>query len=430
MKSIHRCALAVAVGLCLTGSALAAGKPLIQSSQPLFSADLASAALAVPADQTVLSGILSSPSTAAVQLARIDASAVDSNQQQIEFDIGGQRLTATQVKTEALEGGNSVWHGNFGSAAVAKAKTLSGMDPLNSAILVRSGDTVTGSIRSNGKLYRVRPLPGGEHAVVEIDENRMPVDHPASDYNRLPTIPMPQTASDRVTAQGIPPGPTATIRVMVVATNQAVASYGGNMQSLMQLAVSESNQSYVNSNVGINLVLANYSTTTYAESSSFNTDLTRFRGTTDGFMDTIHTTRNTSTADVNMLVIHNPTSCGLASAIGSTAATAFAAVHWDCATGNYSFAHEIGHLQSARHDAANDPSTSPYAYGHGYRYEPATGSRWRTIMAYNCGGAGCPRLNYWSNSSVNFGGVPMGNASTADNQRVLVNTKATVAGYR
>ncbi|WP_031340962.1 M12 family metallo-peptidase, partial [Xanthomonas maliensis] len=125
------------------------------------------------------------------------------------------------------------------------------------------------------------------------------------------------------------------------------------------------------------------------------------------------------------IVLDNSSYCGLASGIGSTAATAFASVYWDCATGYYSFAHEIGHLQSARHDSATDPSTTPYAYGHGYRY----GNSWRTIMAYNCS-SNCPRLNYWSNPNVSYNGVPMGNASTADNQRVLVNTKATIAGFR
>jgi hypothetical protein len=208
-----------------------------------------------------------------------------------------------------------------------------------------------------------------------------------------------------------------------------VAAYGGNMQSLVQLAVAESNQGYVNSNVGITLQLAGYETTPYVESSSFSTDLSRFRNTSDGVMDSIHTSRNTTRADVAVLVINNASSCGLASGIGSTAATAFAAVHWDCATGYYSFAHEIGHLQSARHDIATDPSTSPYAYGHGYRYEPSSGSRWRTIMAYACT-AGCPRLNFWSNPNINYNGVPMGIASSADNQRVLVNTKAAVAAFR
>ena len=235
--------------------------------------------------------------------------------------------------------------------------------------------------------------------------------------------------NDRIGIAQASSGTPATIRVLVVATNAAVTAYGGNMQSLVQLAVAESNQGYVNSNVGITLQLAGYETTSYTESGNFTTDLTRFRNTSDGYMDSIHTSRNNTAADVGVLLINNTSYCGLASGIGSTASTAFAAVYWDCATGYYSFAHEIGHLQSARHDIASDPSTSPYAYGHGYRYEPSSGSRWRTIMAYDCS-AGCPRLNYWSNPNINYNGIPMGNASTADNQRVLVNTKATIAAFR
>ncbi|MCA1714853.1 MAG: M12 family metallo-peptidase, partial [Gammaproteobacteria bacterium] len=229
-----------------------------------------------------------------------------------------------------------------------------------------------------------------------------------------------------VTAAAIDPGATATIRIMVVATNQAVTGYGGDMRALVELAVAESNQGYVNSNVGINLVLAGYYTTSYTESGSFNTDLTRFRGTTDGYMDSFHTTRDQIAADVGMLVINNSGSCGLASGIGSTASTAFASAYWDCITGYYSFAHEVGHLQSARHDPAADPTTTPYAYGHGYR---APNNAWRTVMAYNCT-ASCPRLNYWSNPDVTYGGVPMGTATQSHNQRVLVNTKATIAGFR
>ena len=242
---------------------------------------------------------------------------------------------------------------------------------------MRSGNTITGSIRKDGKLYRLRPL-GNRHVLVEVDESRMPADHPA-DYNQLPKIPMGN--NDRIGIAQASSGTPATIRVLVVATNAAVTAYGGNMQSLVQLAVAESNQGYVNSNVGITMQLAGYETTSYTESGSFDTDLARFRGTSDGYMDSIHTSRNNTAADVGVLLINNTAYCGLASGIGSTASTAFAAVYWDCATGYYSFAHEIGHLQSARHDIATDSSTSPYAYGHGYRYEPATGTGWRTIMA-------------------------------------------------
>jgi peptidyl-Asp metalloendopeptidase len=416
MKSKSMCNVLGLIALCLAGSASAAGRPLFQATAYV------SRASAATFDTPAMVNLLSSPSSAAVQQVQVDAAAVAPGEKQLQFELQGRTVTATQARTESLEGGNSVWYGNLSGTSDARKRGLSGIDPLNSAILVRSGDTVTGSIRSAGTLYRLRPLADGSHVLVEVDERRMPAEHP-SEYDLLPTIAMPRDG--RVGIAAASSGSPATIRVLVVATNQAVAAYGSNMQALVQLAVAESNQGYSNSNVGITLQLAGYQTTNYTESGDFDTDLARFRGTSDGFMDSIHSARNSTAADVAVIVLNNSSYCGLASGIGSNASTAFASVYWDCATGYYSFAHEIGHLQSARHDVAADPSTSPYAYGHGYRY----GNSWRTIMAYNCT-SGCPRLNYWSNPNISYGGVPMGNASTADNQRVLVNTKATIAGFR
>lgn len=414
-RNIGQAAGGVLLGLCMATAAQAA--PLFEPVTVLSRASASS--------EPQLGRLLSAPSTATVQEVRVDAAATA--QPQLEFELLGQKVLATRSRSESLSDGGSVWYGQIRSPAdrLQKASSTGQDDPANSVILVRSGNSLTGSIRKDGTLYRLRPL-GDRHVLVEVDESRMPADHPA-DYNQLPKISMP--ANDRIGAAQASSGSPATIRVLVVATNAAVAAYGGNMQSLVQLAVAESNQGYTNSNVGITLQLAGYETTSYTESGNFSTDLARFRSTSDGYMDSIHTSRNNTAADVGVLLINNSGYCGLASGIGSTASTAFAAVYWDCATGYYSFAHEIGHLQSARHDIATDPSTSPYAYGHGYRYEPASGSRWRTIMAYACS-AGCPRLNFWSNPNISYNGVPMGIASSADNQRVLVNTKATIAGFR
>jgi hypothetical protein len=329
-----------------------------------------------------------------------------------------------------------VWVGRAQSSRkVGYAPRETSADPLNDVVLVRRGGQITGSARVDGQLYRFHPLPSGATVVIEIDERRMPADHPEDAYRAI----FDAAARGKLGAQGKPcrvncggggtpvdPGPTQTIRVMVVATNDAIAAYGGDMQALVELAVAESNQGYVNSNIGINMVLASYSTTSYG-TVGMSTDLSRFRGTSDGYMDGIHATRDSSAADVGMLVDNDAAACGLASGIGSTAATAFAVAYWDCITGYYSFAHEIGHLQSARHDPATDSSTNPYPYGHGYR---APSNAWRTVMAYNCTGGGCPRINYWSNPSVTYGGVPMGTYDKSHNQRVLVETKATVAGFR
>ncbi|KQY55087.1 M12 family metallo-peptidase [Lysobacter sp. Root494] len=414
-----------AAGLLLAGSATAAGKPLFVSGN----------ANADARNDRVLERLLGNPSTRDVSIVNVDASASDGAQ--IELSVGGRQLTVNRSRAERTATGSDVWYGRVQHARNAGyAPRETSADPLNDVVLVRHGNQITGSVRVDGQLYRIRPLPSGATAVVQVDENGMPADHPEDAYRAI----FEAAVRDRkVTAQGKPcrtgcggggtpvdPGPTQTIRVMVVATNDAIAAYGGDMQALVELAVAESNQGYVNSNIGINMVLANYSTTTYA-TAGMSTDLSRFRGTSDGYMDGIHAVRDSSTADVGMLVANDASACGLASGIGSTAATAFATAYWDCIAGYYSFAHEIGHLQSARHDPATDSTTNPYPYGHGYR-EPS--NAWRTVMAYNCTGAGCPRINYWSNPSVTYGGVPMGTYDKSHNQRVLVETKATVAGFR
>jgi hypothetical protein len=416
--------LAGVAGLLLAGTAGAAGKPLFVGASTGADAR----------NERALQTLLANPSTRGVKLMRADASVTQSAR--IQLDLGGRIVTVDRSRSERTATGSDVWYGRVQHASPLRyAPRETTADPLNDVVIVRRGNAITGTARVDGQLYRIRPLPSGATAVVEVDESRMPKDHPVDGYRQIFDAAM----KDAITAKGKPcrvncggggtpvdPGPTQTIRVMVVATNDAVAAYGGDMQALVELAVAESNQGYLSSNIGINMVLASYSTTSYA-TAGMSTDLTRFRGTSDGYMDTVHATRDSSAADVGVLVDNDASACGLASGIGSTAATAFAVAYWDCITGYYSFAHEIGHLQSARHDPATDSSTSPYAYGHGYR---APSNTWRTVMAYNCTGAGCPRINYWSNPSVTYGGVPMGTYDKSHNQRVLVQTKATVAGFR
>ena len=413
--------LAGATGLLLAGTAAAAGKPLFTAGHGQADAR----------NDRVLERLLSNPSTRDVKVVGLDASASDSAQ--IELSVGGRLITANRSRSERTASGSDVWYGRAQhSRNVGYAPNETSSDPLNDVVLVRRGNQITGTVRVDGQLYRIRPLPSGATAVIEVDESRMPADHPVESYREIF-----DAAAKKISTQGKPcrtncggtpvePGPTQTIRVMVVATNDAINAYGGDMQALVELAVAESNQGYVNSNVGISMVLANYSTTSYA-TVGMSTDLSRFRSTSDGYMDTIHATRDSSAADVGVLVDNDASACGLASGIGSTASTAFAVAYWDCITGYYSFAHEIGHLQSARHDPATDSSTNPYPYGHGYR---APDNSWRTIMAYNCTGSGCPRINYWSNPAKTYGGLPMGTYDKSHNQRVLVETKATIAGFR
>ena len=132
------------------------------------------------------------------------------------------------------------------------------------------------------------------------------------------------------------------------------------------------------------------------------------------------------------MIINQSDFCGLADAIMATASTAFVVVYYDCATGYYSFAHELGHLMGARHDENHDATTTPFAYGHGYEHPSSvSGQNFRTIMAYACNApTSCdPRIQYWSNPNVKYNGVATGTAATNDNARVLIGTAATVAAF-
>lgn len=389
------------------------------------------AKLQAPASDPSWQALVSDRAALAIDAVQADARQVSLDTTELDLGLQGAGRVFRQYSKRNPDG-TLTWYGTIGKdfgpldRLMGKASGEVADDPNNSVMLVRNGDRLTGTIRKDGQLYALRPLRSGGHALVRIDEAKMPADHPAA-YALLPRIDMTRaTQRGRAKAAGdITTQAVSTIRVMVVSTQSAVNA-SGDITGLVNLAVAETNQGYANSGVEISLVLAGSYTTSYVESGSFSTDLSRFRGTADGYMDSFHTTRNSIAADVGVLIINNSSSCGLASGIGSTASTAFAAVHWSCATGYYSFGHEIGHLQSARHDIATDGTLTPYAYGHGYR---SPTNAWRTIMAYNCSPS-CPRINYWSNPLRTYGGQAMGTTTRADNARVLNTTKGTLAAFR
>jgi hypothetical protein len=401
-------------------SALVLTAGLAQAAEPLFAPlDAERSLRRAPSLDPSFQALVQDPAAASLQIVQARPQVLHSKASALTLNLApGLDLHAQLVDSYFSDSGNLVWSGIIADrdSAPFSADTLR-FDPLDSVMLVKSGDKITGNVHFDGVWYKIRPLRTGGHAIVEVDPAALPAEHPP-EYDRLRTVRMPET--DPLLKADTP------IRVMVHYT-AAAANASGSISSLIDLAVAETNQGYTNSGVLIDVILAHKGQVTYTESGNFSTDLSRYRGTSDGFMDSIHTTRNSVAADIGLLIINNGSFCGLASGIGSTASSAFAAVYWDCATGYYSFAHEIGHLQSARHDPATDGTNSPYAYGHGYQYNGSP--KWRTIMAYNCTG-GCPRLNYWSNPNRTFNGQPMGTTTRSDNTRVLNTTRTTVAGFR
>jgi peptidyl-Asp metalloendopeptidase len=306
--------------------------------------------------------------------------------------------------------------------------SLSGVDG-GYFYLVESGGSLIAHVASTQGVYEVSSVGNDLYRVVQIQQSKL-LDEP-NDGQDIPTDNSPAPKADaNVGAAALPP----TIDVMVVYTAAALAGEGSlpALKARIALAIVESNQSYANSGIAPRLRLVHIQQVSYAETGNLTTDVHRLAGTADGFMDNVHALRNLYGADVVTLIVENGNGlCGMADAIKASAATAFDVVQRNaCLTGYYSFAHELGHLQGARHDVAVDPIKTPYAYGHGYVNLPAL---WRTVMAYDkkCtdNGVTCTRLQYWSNPVATYGGAAMGDA-TARNYVVLNTTAATVANFR
>lgn len=331
----------------------------------------------------------------------------------------GVQVIATGERVEQRSAGDVSWAG-----------PVAGGDGWVQMVVV-DGE-VTGTVTLGRTQYSIEPLGNGLHAVSKIDQNGFPsehpADHPSGALSDLMDASIQAARNSDDGTVGI--AAATTINVMVVYTASAATAAGGNIASRIQLAVDETNQSYVNSGINITMNRVYTGQVSYSESGrSFSQHVSALRGTTDGMMDNVHTLRNTYAADVVVLVVNDSEACGMAAAIKATASYAFAAAHYTCITGYYSFGHEVGHLQGARHDRYVDGSTTPYAYGHGFI---PSAKNWRTIMAYGNNCSNCTRIQWWSNPLKTYPstGQVMGTAANEDNARVLNLTAPGIALYR
>ena len=278
-------------------------------------------------------------------------------------------------------------------------------------------------VGSPAGIYEVSLASGDLYKAIRIDQSKFKDHDQAWTYE-------PSGAVIPEGSLGASADSASRIDIMIAYTDDARAAAGGTpaIKATILTALNETNQSYANAGVTTRLRLVHVQEYSYAETGNMSTDLDRFRNTTDAYFSTIHTLRNTYGADMVGLIVENGGAyCGLASTIMATATTAFQVTDRSCATGYYSFGHEFGHLQGARHDTFVDPTNTPYSYGHGY--VKTSSPMWRTVMAYGDACGGCTRIQWWSNPAKTYSGAATGTASTK-NYLVLNNTDYTVANFR
>lgn len=284
--------------------------------------------------------------------------------------------------------------------------------PFGQVMLIERQGMLAGTVSTPGAVYQIQPGKDGQHEIRQLDHSAYP-----------PELEPLQTPLSKVEPSLIQQGNAlescADIRVLVAWSPEAEAAVGGKiqMEALVALAIVETNTSYENSGLNQRIQLAHGMQTNPGDAlNDFGADLNALSNLGDGRFDNVDHARNVYAADAVALLIQNGGSCGLGY-VGSSAQYAFTVTHQSCATGYFSFGHELGHNVGAHHDwFVNDGTTGVEApYNKGFVYVE---DRWRTIMAYNtlCAssapGNGCTRLPYWSNPEENYGGsIPMGVAS-------------------
>jgi hypothetical protein len=335
----------------------------------------------------------------------------------------GRGLTVVKQKQSAEKNGGTVWTG--------KVKG----QPDSFVVFSKVGDAMTATLSlEGGQLFRLAPKQGTLHTLEALKpapaEELEPIEVTLPDNDSLP---FPSVMADD----------GSTIDVLVAYTAEAAGAAGGQngILALINQAISETNQSYANSGIRQRVRLAQSAQVAYTESGDLTTDLVRLKLRGDGFMEEIFSLRDSAAADLVVLLAANGgNACGVGYLMTQPAASfeefAFSVVDTECATGYYSFGHEMGHNMGARHDRfVDNVDNSPYPYNHGYFYVPG---RWRTIMAYDNGcqnaGESCTRIPHWSNPDVSYTGIPTGvpngQATAADNRTTLNNTALVVSNFR
>ncbi|MZG30997.1 MAG: hypothetical protein F3741_09390 [Nitrospinae bacterium] len=390
----------------------------------------------------------------------------------------GLEFTAIIKRIEKNRSGSYSWYGELKD------------NPLSRVVLVVSDNKVFGNISKTGFSYQVRHISDGVHAVYEIDPTKFPpASEPITPDIKSNSIPLNrplgnskahvkphisggysdlaggdafisqdsfsqiETNSDAMLSTGVLTVPDSlspsnslsssdpatqaddgsVIEVLVVYTEEARIAEGGvsAIESLIDLAESETNAAYSNSGVEHTISVVAKKEIDFSENDfSFSGTLSSAQS---GAISGLHALRDDNGADLVAVLVKGDNSlCGLAylmtTVSSSFEAFGYSVTQTNCATGNYTFGHEIGHNMAARHDRANDNTDGqPFDYNHGY---VDTTNNFKTIM----GTGANTRIQFFSNPNVLFGGavtgVPEGNALAADNRLTFQNTAFTVANFR
>ncbi len=181
------------------------------------------------------------------------------------------------------------------------------------------------------------------------------------------------------------------------------------------LAVEHANTAYIGSSMTTRMRLVAATETSYDDSATTqDTDLDRLTGTADGFIDSIHATRDTYNADMVHMITNNGSGLGWCGGTTPDYDICFSVSHYSRVAATFTLAHETGHNLGCAHDRANASGCNATSYAYGHRFFGTDSNGYCTVMAYPDGTY--ERVLRFSNPNVSYVGTPTGIAIGQPNE--------------
>jgi len=293
------------------------------------------------------------------------------------------------------------------------------------AIFTWVGSHIAGSVHAGGVSWVLEGCGAGCFLWIQqknnwLDETTAPSIRTKSGFFRHPGN------VTKLLAQGLEDTTTeVTYTVMIWYTPQFLASFASeaDMGVFIDLIFEETNQGYINSKmpVRVSKLGPRQHPTLVDIEDSFKL--------VDDFEDSLPQSELLNCADAAALLVHEFNNCGIANFKTTSSCRSFSVTKKSCATGYYSFGHEIGHNFGADHNP--EEYSSPSGDGYAHLIQPTGDSKYsgyRTILGYFNDGH-YYRMNYYSNPDVIFPttGTPTGVTDVSNNARLITANRFAMA---
>lgn len=348
----------------------------------------------------------------------------------LSFVAPGTKETMFQLQFSEVEAAD-------GEGGIRALRGTNGMSEMTAVL--QSDKTIAGSIvdPETGMVHQFVGTDGGELTFTSINGDKFAEEgEPIGDE-------APEDDADAALA-----GPGIEARsvmdVMVVWTKAAECANAGKstscstsssttskMRAKINLAIQETNDAYQVSNINAKLRLVHAYRHASHKEGGFYKDLGDLAA---GRISGVLNERTRRKADVVALIVADKALCGLAN-MGPGKNRMFSVTAQQCATGYYSFGHEIAHNLGCNHDRGAARSCTSSRDNFGYR-DPE--GLWRDTLGYACKPddclkqqvrGRCTRMKFYSNPDVKYQGKPSGWAGKANLAKQINKVRAQVAAY-